>query len=569
MIKKDALFNQINLNTLKGDVLGGITTAIVSLPLAIAFGIASGAGAEAGIYGAIIIGFFAAIFGGTPTLISEPTGPMTVVMAAVVTSMVASNPENGLAMAFTVVMIAGLFQILLGYLKLGQYISLMPYSVISGFMSGIGVLLIVFQLFPLLGLQQSGSAVERIVALPDAIGQLNGSAALIGGLCLLLLIFLPKRITNVLPGPFVALIIGALLMALIPSRSQVPVIGAIDIGLPSLQVPYFTQEQLIQMILDGLVLGTLGCIDSLLTSVISDSLTDKNSRPNKELIGQGIANTMSGLFGGLPGAGATMGTVVNVQTGARSALSGITRALVLCLIVFIASGLLENIPLAVLAAITIKVGIDILDWSFIKRAHIISREAAIIMYGVLLMTVFVDLIVAVGLGVFIANVLTIKRLTHHQSENNVHTISDTDGAVALTSDERHMLKEIPEKVMVLYLSGPLMFGMSKTISAYKNQLEELDVLLIDLTDVPSMDATSLLAIESIIKSANAKDKEVIIVTDESVNTTYLNKLQESNSGLAFRCFASRTASLSALSGVQMPDSGENLKSKPHKFSALA
>jgi sulfate permease, SulP family len=393
------LTNRIHFRNLQGDLFGGVTTAIVSLPLALAFGVASGAGPVAGLYGAVCVGFFAALFGGTPTLISEPTGPMTVVMTAVVASLTASDPENGLAMAFTVVMLAGVFQILFGIFRLGKYITLMPYSVISGFMSGIGVILVILQLAPFLGQQApKGGVLGTLTNLPNLLSNINPAAAILGALTLAIIFLMPRKLKRIAPPQLVALIAGTVVSLIFFPNVDIPRIGAIPMGLPTLQVPTFTPGQMTVMLVDGAMLGMLGCIDTLLTAVIADSLTRTEHDSNKELIGQGIGNFVSGLCGGLPGAGATMGTVVNIQTGAKTALSGLTRAAILLVVVLWAAGLTSTIPMAVLAGIALKVGIDILDWSFLKRSHKVSLKGSLIMYGVLLLTVFVDLIVAVGVG---------------------------------------------------------------------------------------------------------------------------------------------------------------------------
>ncbi len=505
------IFNTINLSNLRGDLFGGVTAAIVSLPLALAFGVASGAGAEAGLYGAVLVGLFASLFGGTPSLISEPTGPMTVVMTAVLSAMIASNPEHGVAMAFTVVMIAGLFQILLGALKLGKYITLMPYSVISGFMSGIGVILILLQIAPFLGqASPKGGVTGTLGELPTLINNINPLETAFGLLTLAILFFIPKKLSRVLPSQLVALVICTLFSIWFFDLDSLRRIGEIPLGLPDINVPTFTSEQLTKMILDGMILGTLGCIDSLLTSVIADSLTRDEHKSDKELIGQGIGNFMSGLFGGLPGAGATMGTVVNIQTGAKTALSGITRALILLIVVLGAAKLTESIPLAVLAGIALKVGVNILDWSFVKRAHRISTSSTIIMYGVMILTIFVDLIVAVGVGVFIANILTIESLSKLQTQN-VKAISDADDNIPLNDEERALLDEAAGQVLLIYLSGPMIFGVSKAIAREHASIAQYRSVVMDLTDVPLIDTTISLAIENAIKDVLDAGRELFVV----------------------------------------------------------
>jgi SulP family sulfate permease len=516
-------FNDINL---KGDIFGGVTTAIISLPLALAFGVASGAGAEAGLWGAILVGFFAALFGGSTSLISEPTGPMTVIMTAVLTSMMAKYPESGMAMAFTVVMMAGAFQILIGTLKLGKYITLMPYSVISGFMSGIGVILIILQLSPLLGqVAPAGGVLGTISALPNILSNINFSELLLGILTLAVLFFFPKQYRKYVPAQLVALVAVTLFSILFFDIDSIRRIGEIPAGLPSLVMPHFTADMFMTMVVDALVLGTLGCIDTLLTAVIGDSLIRKEHDSDKELRGQGLANMISGLFGALPGAGATMGTVTNIQVGARSPLSGIVRALVLTLVVLIAGGLTEPIPMAVLAGIAVYVGLNILDWSFIQRAHKVSLQGMMIMYGVMLLTVFVDLIVAVGLGVFISNILIIEQLSRAQAKQ-VKAISDTDqDVVPLTDGERVLLDRANGKVLFFYLSGPMIFSVSKAIARQHSRVIDYEAMILDLTDVPMFDVTVGLALENVIKDAREANCAVFLLCPNQQTRIQLEKFE--------------------------------------------
>jgi SulP family sulfate permease len=536
-------FNDINL---KGDLFGGVTTAIISLPLALAFGVASGAGAEAGLWGAIMVGFFAALFGGSSSLISEPTGPMTVIMTAVLTSMMAKYPETGMAISFTIVMMAGAFQILLGTLKLGKYITLMPYSVISGFMSGIGVILIILQLSPLLGHPSpSGGVMGTLSVLPDTLANIKFSELFLALLTLGILFFFPKKYRKYVPAQLVALVAITLLSMLLFSSDDIRRIGEIPAGLPSLVIPHFNVEIFTTMVIDALVLGTLGCIDTLLTAVIGDSLSRKEHDPDKELRGQGIANMISGLFGALPGAGATMGTVTNIQVGARSPMSGIIRALVLALVVLVAGSLTEPIPMAVLAGIAVYVGFNILDWSFIQRAHKVSLQGMGIMYGVMLLTVFVDLIVAVGLGVFISNILIIERLSREQARQ-VKAISDAEGDdLPLTENERQLLEKANGKVLFFYLSGPMIFSVSKAISRQHTSVADYDVMILDLTDVPMIDVTVGLALENAIKDALDAKCEVLLLCPNEQTHKQLDKLNVLDLVSSANTFAFRYEALQA------------------------
>ncbi|AMG03684.1 SulP family inorganic anion transporter [Vibrio mimicus] len=516
-----ARFADLNL---RGDLFGGVTTAIISLPLALAFGVASGAGAEAGLWGAILVGLFAALFGGSSTLISEPTGPMTVIMTAILTTMVSRYPESGAAIAFTVVMMAGAFQILLGTLKLGKYITLMPYSVVSGFMSGIGVILIILQLSPLLGHPSPGGGVlGTLSALPELLANLKFSELFLGLLTLAILFFLPQKYRKQVPAQLVALVAVTLFSVIFFDTDDIRRIGEIPAGLPSIVVPTFNSEIFVTMVIDALVLGTLGCIDTLLTAVIGDSLTRKEHDSDRELQGQGIANMLAGLFGALPGAGATMGTVTNIQVGARSPLSGVTRALVLALVVLVAGGLTEPIPMAVLAGIAVYVGVNILDWAFIQRAHKISIQGMAIMYGVMLLTVFVDLIVAVGLGVFISNILVIERLSREQARQ-VKAISDADDDdVPLTESERKLLDKANGKVLFFYLSGPMIFSVSKAITRQHSSVDKYQAMILDLTDVPMIDVTVGLALENAIRDAQEANCEVYLLCPNEKTRSELEK----------------------------------------------
>jgi SulP family sulfate permease len=505
------IFNEINLRNIRGDVFGGITAAVVALPMALAFGVASGAGAEAGLYGAILVGLFAALFGGSPCLMSEPTGPMTVVFTAVITKLVASDPVNGMAMAFTVVILAGLFQILLGVLRLGKYVTLMPYAVVSGFMSGIGVILVVLQLAPSLGeAVPPGGVVGVLQSLPELIAGIQPKETMLA-LCTLAILFLmPARLTRYIPAQLAALVIVTVASLVLLDLGEVRRIGEIPSGLPEFRMPVFIIDQWQIILVDAVVLGVLGCIDALLTSVVADSLTRQEHNSDKELVGQGIANMMSGLFGGLPGAGATMGTVVSIHAGARTALAGLVRVAILVIVVLWVADLTAMIPLAVLAGIAMKVGINIIDWGFLKRAHRISRKSSVITYGVIFLTVFVDLIVAVGIGLFVANVMTVMRLSELQA-TDVEAVTDPDDAdFELTSREADILRAAGKKVLLMYMRGSIIFGASRAISRSNSQVEGLEAMVIDMTDVQHLGVSSSLSLEQAILDMVRAGRKVYI-----------------------------------------------------------
>lgn len=510
------LFNQISSKHLKGDLFGGLTAAVIALPMALAFGVASGAGPEAGLWSAVLIGLFAALFGGTPTLISEPTGPMTVVMTAVIANLTASNPTHGMAMAFTVVMLAGTFQILLGALRLGRYITQMPYTVISGFMSGIGCILIVLQLGPALGQKApQGGVVGTLQNLPQLLTGVQPLEFALAAVTMAILWFTPQRFKKLLPPQLLALVVGTIIsLTLVPalnaSGEDIRRIGEISAGFPSLQMPFFGVNEWRLMLTDAAVLGMLGCIDALLTSVVADSLTRTEHNSNKELVGQGLGNLVAGLFGGIAGAGATMGTVVNIQTGGRSALSGIVRALVLMLVILAGSGLAAQIPLAVLAGIALKVGFDIVDWGFLKRAHRISVKGALILYLVIGLTVLVDLIVAVAVGVFVANMLTIDRLSQRQGDA-VKSISTADDNLNLPQGEKALLDAGEGRVLLFQLTGDMIFGVAKTIGREHNAIGQCNAVVFDLGAVSHLGVTAALAVENAVEEAVKAKRHVYVV----------------------------------------------------------
>ena len=294
------LLNEIRFDNLRGDLFGGVTAAVIALPMALAFGVASGAGPAAGLYGAVLVGLFAALFGGTPTLISEPTGPMTVVMTAVIANLVAANPENGMAMAFTVVMLAGVFQMLFGALKLGHYVTMMPYTVVSGFMSGIGCIIIALQAARLFGHEpEGGGTVPALMEIPGAVMDPNFSALVLGVVTLLIVFKWPKNWGRILPGPLAALIAGTLISLALPAA---PILGDIPTGLPSFIMPVFSTGTALIVLEAALILALLGAIDSLLTSLVADNMTRTRHDSNRELVVQGIGNMFAGFFGGIPGA---------------------------------------------------------------------------------------------------------------------------------------------------------------------------------------------------------------------------------------------------------------------------
>ena len=504
-----SLINGFQWRHWRGDLTGGVTAAVVALPLALAFGNAAlgPGGAIYGLYGAIITGFFAALFGGTPAQVSGPTGPMSVTVAGVVSSLAAVGASRELsqgdmlAMVMAAVVLGGLLQILMGVLRLGRYITLVPYSVVSGFMSGIGVIILCLQIGPLLGISSQGGVVSSLQMVSSNFTP-NPAAVAVGIATLVVVFAAPRRVTKVIPSPLLGLLlITPLALWLFPE--DLPRIGSIPEGGLSFSAPNWSNH-LPLLLKAGLVLAVLGAIDSLLTSLVADNISQTRHRSDRELVGQGIANSISGLFSGLPGAGATMRTVINIRSGGRTPLSGMTHSVVLLVLLLGAGPLAEGIPTALLAGILIKVGLDIIDWGFLLRAHRLSFKTALVMWGVLLMTVFWDLIGAVLVGMFVANLLTIESLTNHQL-GNMNT-----GTSHLTKQEQALMKRCGDDLILFRMQGPLSFGAAKGISERMMLVRKYKVLLLDITDVPHLGVTASLAIERMVKEAERQQRRVLV-----------------------------------------------------------
>ncbi len=494
--------NRLSIENLRGDIFGGVTAAVIALPLALAFGVASGMGPIAGLYGAICVGLFAALFGGTNAQISGPTGPMTIVAASVFTQF-AGQPT----VAFTVVMMAGAFQIMFGYLRIGRYINLMPYPVISGFMTGIGCILIILQLEPLIGHVAPPTVVNVLTALPSDVQSVNGYAAGVGLLSLAICIWWPKRLTRIVPSPLVALIVCTIAALFI---TNVPLLGAVPSGLPSMQIPQFDFGQLSFMLVSAAVLAALGSIDSLLTSLVADNMSRSFHDSDKELIGQGIGNLVAGFAGGLPGAGATVRTLGNLKAGGRTPLSGVLHAIILLLIVLGLGPAVSLIPHAALAGILLKVGIDVIDWRFIKRWHRAPGTDLVLMLVVLVLTVFVDIITAVGVGIVMASLVFVKDMADVQIQSIKTIVDDVDHEL-LTTDEAAAFRKLGGRAAILHLSGAMSFGAANEMMRRISSVRPVDVLIVDLTDVPSIDGSAALTLEEIIQRAVDVDQEILVV----------------------------------------------------------
>ncbi len=522
-----ALIHGLHGRNLRGDLLGGLTAAVVALPLALAFGNAAlgPGGAIYGLYGAIVTGFLAALLGGTPSQVSGPTGPMSVTVAGVVSSLAAVGVSRDLAagemlpLVMAAVVIGGLMEALLGVLRLGRFITLVPYSVVSGFMSGIGFIILILQLGPFVGITTRGGVVASLTTLVESPNP-NPAAVSIGIMTMAVVFLTPSRIRQWVPSPLLALLIVTPLSLILFNDDRLQSIGveplarigAIPEGGLRLTLPDFS-EHLPQLLKSGVVLALLGAIDSLLTSLVADNITQTSHNSNRELIGQGIANTASGLLTGLPGAGATMRTVINIKSGGQTPLSGMTHSVVLLVVLLGAGPMAEAIPTALLAGILIKVGLDIIDWGFLLRAHRLSVKTAALMYGVLLMTVFWDLIWGVLVGMFVANLLTVDAITQSQLEG-MDEDNPIDGGGSLGSDlsrqEQRLIAACGNQLMLFRLRGPMSFGAAKGISSRMGLVSNYQVLILDISDVPRMGVTAALALERMVQEAEALGRLPIV-----------------------------------------------------------
>jgi len=528
----------MNIESLRGDLFGGATAAIVALPLALAFGVASGAGALAGLYGAIFAGFLAALLGGTRVQVTGPTGPMTVVMAAIVVQF-SGNP----AVAFAVVVLAGIFQVLIGLLGIGRYIKLAPQPVVSGFMSGIGLIIIIVQLAPVLGSDNaSGPILVKLTQLPAMASELNPGALAIAMATLAINLFMPRRIARIVPAPLIALLVGTLAVAAF--AIDVPLIGEVPSGLPGLIHPNIAISDVPFLLEFALILAFLGAIDSLLTSLVADSITRSQHNSNRELIGQGVGNLVAGLFGGIPSAGATMRTLVNVRSGGNSRLSGAIHALLLLVMMIGFGDVVSRIPLAVLAGILLKVGIDIVDWRVLKRVFSLPRADVVVMISTLLLTVLVDLMTAVAVGFVLASVLFVARAAETQTRN-ARFVFGADEVDDITPAEQNILDSCNGRLVLFHVEGPLSFGSARDVSRIMLTEIDKDILAIDFSDVPFIDSSAAAALDEVILSLGADDDIVMLY---GVRPQVLRTLEQTGTIAHLgeqRIFATRIEALTA------------------------
>lgn len=553
---------KFNFNHFKGDAIGGLTAGIVALLLALAFGVSSGLGPSAGLYGAIFLSFFAAVFGGTPTQISGPIAPMTAVSMVVIATIIGmqdGDMSKAIPLILIVFLLSGLFQIFFGIVGLGRYIKYIPYPVVSGFMTAIGVIILITQIQPMMGYsvsqdveyinrfipvaeaqlmekileeeskegilvledfqetlrraekieataiheeafflasKQSSGVVGTLRILPRILDQLLWMELLLT-LLTVGIIYGVKRFNKSFPGTLIALLVvtlGAVVTG-IPYRP----IQQIPEGFPTFQVAIFNDFdfwELVPYLAAALTLSLLGAIDSLLTSIVADNLTKTRHRPNQELIGQGIGNSISALFGGIPGAGATIRTVVNIQSGGKTKLSGMAAALVLLAILLLFGPVASQIPAAVLAGILITVGIGVMDYRGLKSLKKIPRSEVLVMVVVLILSVVWNLVYAVGIGLVLASLFFMKKMgdiTYQQSK-----IAPIKKEKAW-ADEKSLTSDFLSKVYIKHINGPLFFGFTSDFQSLSRQLpEQARIVLIRLSRVPLIDQSCLYALEDVL-----------------------------------------------------------------------
>ena len=494
-----------DFDTLRGDLFGGVTAMVVALPLSLAYGVASGMGAAAGLYGAVAVGFFAALFGGTATQISGPTAPMAIVMAVIITTYAKNLTE-----AVTVVMMGGLLQVLLGALKLGRFVAYTPYVVVSGFMSGIGILVMAIQVLPFFGSNPvPGGAVGMILALPAGLGNVNGSALGVGVVTLGVAVFWPRRFRKILPTPLVGLFTGTVVGVL--WLNGAPVIGKVPMGLPGLQIGLPSLAFLARAVEPALILALIGSVVSLLTCLVADSLTRTAHDPNRELIGQGLGNAAAGLIGGLPGAGTPVYTVPNIRAGGRTRAAGAIFSIFLLAILLGLGPYVESIPLAALAGVLIKVGWDIIDWHLLTRLHRVRREHLFVLLTTLFLTVFVDLISAVAIGLIVAGMAHAGRFENLELDSVV-SVPLLDQMFLYEGEEVEGIDPFEARVGMVALRGSFTVASSKKlVRTISLDIKDHEIVIFNFTEATYMDDSAAMVIRQLIAVATEEDTESIVI----------------------------------------------------------
>lgn len=490
---------------LREDTFGGMTAAVVALPLSLAFGVASGLGAIAGLYGAIAVGFFAALFGGTRTQISGPTAPLAVAMSVVVT-----NYADSLAEALTIAILAGIMQILLGSLKLGSFVAYTPYPVISGFTTGVGAIIILVQSVPFLGSKVAlGGPLASVRRWPEALANIDPIALTLAVVTVAVSIFWPPRLRKVLPPTVAALLVGTLLGTFWLRGAEV--IGEVPTGLPQPELPAISLGTLLGALLPAVTIALIGSINSLLTALVGDAMTGDDHNPNRELVGVGIGNVLAGLIGAIPGAGATTATAANIRAGGRTRVSGLLCATILLALVLGLGRYVDTIPHAVLAGILMKVGFDIVDWRYLRRFRFVQREQFVVMILTLGFTVFVDLVIAVAVGLIAAAMASARQFERLELDR-VISVPLLDITFLGMPDGDEEFDPFSARVGMVALRGTFTAASAKRmITTLSLDIREHKVVVLDFTDTVYMDESAALVVERMVDVAHEEATECIVM----------------------------------------------------------
>ena len=508
-----------SFDNLRGDIFGGITATAVALPAALAYGLVSGLGPAAGLYGAIAVGFFAGLFGGTRAQVSCPSAAM-----AVVTAVIVANYATSLTEALTIVVMGGGLQVLLGLSGIGRYAAHTPYMVISGFNSGIGVIIMLIQLLPLLGSPVApGGPMGALRNLPQALSDANVSAMAVFAATLAICLLWPRRLAKLVPPTVAGLVFGTLLGVL--WLRGAPIIGPIPAGLPELQLPTPSPAMLVNAVQPAIILALFASMRTLITSLVADSFTGARHDPKRELVGQGIGNVAAGLIGGMPAAGATQLTVANILSGGRTRVSSVLPSLIILALMLGMAPLVEPIPLAALAAILMRIGFRIIDWRLLTRLHRIPRGHVLVMLATLGLTVFVDLITAVAIGLIVAGMVRARQLEYLELDNviSVPMLDRTffAGFAGMAEVDPHSAR-----VGLVVLRGSFTVASSRElVSVIGADIRDHEVVIFDFSDTTYLSHTAALVIEQLLDTAAATQTEVVLAGLTGPAATKLRALE--------------------------------------------
>lgn len=512
------------------DVLAGLTVAVIALPLALAFGVASGLGPETGMWAAICGGIFVGVFGGSNTGVSGPTGPKVVQLAAIVELTRQASGQADVGFIFSIVFLSGLVCIGLALLKLGRFIYYTPYSVVSGFMCGIGVIIILLEIPAMLGFETPSSVWDAVRQIPFDVVHEDPRAVAVSVATFVSILLWPK-ISPVrwLPAPLIGLVVGTGIAVVF--NFDIARIGEMPTGIPKLSIPNFSRID--EMIGPAAALAGLAVFDSLLTCLVGDNMTGERHNSDREIFGQGLANLACGLVGGVTTATATMRTVANIKCGGRTGLACVTHGIVLLALMLGLAPLASLIPTACLAGILLKVGIDIIDYRVVPVLHRMPFTDAICFWTVLLVTVSVDLLVAMGVGVAIAFIRVVHELGSLY-EQQVVSVKDANRTWA---GQENMSDELQEQILKLQLQGPLFFGVADTLYRVATQLGSYRYLMIRMAQVPMIDMSGAFLLEDIIDKAHSNQATVVITGLRPSTERVLKHLKILDKVGSHRCFA--------------------------------